>query len=210
MERRADCRSRCAARFSPTRPFPFPISRISPSPTARSRKEPSPASNGTRVSRPRSRPGVHQRKDLTLDAAGGARTEITDIARSSTPTDVRAEMEYRDPNGETQTVSNSTTIWPAKWLAGIRADDWISSPGHVRVSRRGGRRRAASRSPTLRSASKFSPARRSRYRKRLIGGFYAYDNTIETRRAGELCSGSDRQSRTAAVRREDLDSPARL
>src|SRR4029077_7460899 len=27
------------------------------------------------------------------------------------------------------------------------------------------------------------------YRKRLVGGFYAYDNTVETRRAGELCSG---------------------
>jgi len=31
-----------------------------------------------------------------------------------------------------KTVSNSITIWSAKWLVGIRPDDWVSSPGHVR------------------------------------------------------------------------------
>ena len=133
-------------------------------------------------------PGVHQRKELTLDAAGGARTEITDIARSPTPVDVRAEMEYRDPNGETQTVSNSVTVWPAKYLAGIRSDDWVSSPGHVRfrvaVVAEGGKPVAgAPVRVEIFTRKTFS------YRKRLVGGFYAYDNTIETRRAGELCSG---------------------
>ena len=97
-------------------------------------------------------------------------------------------MEYRDPNGETQTVSNSTTIWPAKWLVGIRADDWVSSPGHVRfrvaVVDEGGKPVAdAPVSVEIFTRKTFS------YRKRLVGGFYAYDNTIETRRAGELCSG---------------------
>ena len=133
-------------------------------------------------------PGVHQRTDLTLDAAGGARTAITDIARATTPTDVRAEMEYRDPNGETQTVSNSITIWPAKWLVGIRADDWVSSPGHVRfrvaVVAEGGKPVAgAPVGVDVFTRKTFS------YRKRLVGGFFAYDNTIETRHAGKLCSG---------------------
>ena len=133
-------------------------------------------------------PGVHQRRELTLDAAGGARTEITDIARSPTPVDVRAEMEYRDPNGETQTVSNSVTVWPAKYLAGIRSDDWVSSPGHVRfrvaVVAEGGKPVAgAPVRVEIFTRKTFS------YRKRLVGGFYAYDNTIETRRAGQLCSG---------------------
>jgi hypothetical protein len=133
-------------------------------------------------------PGVHQRKDLTLDAAGGARTDITGITRSPTPVDVRAEMEYRDPNGETQTVSNSITIWPAKWLVGIRADDWVSSPGHVRfrvavAAERGRPVANAAVHVEIFTRKMFS------YRKRLVGGFYAYDNTVETRRAGELCSG---------------------
>ena len=133
-------------------------------------------------------PGVHQPKDLTLDAAGGVRSAITDIAHSPTPVDVRAELEYRDPNGETQTVSNSVTVWPAKWLVGIRADDWVSSPGHVRfrvaVVAEGGKPVAgAPVNVDIFTRKTFS------YRKRLVGGFYAYDNTIETRRAGGLCSG---------------------
>ena len=139
-----------------------------------------------------------------LDAAGGARTEITDIPRSSTPTDVHAEIEYRDPNGETQTVSNSITIWPAKWLAGIRAGEWVSSPGHVsfRVAvvdggRQAGRRRSGRLEMFTRKT--FS------YRKRLVGGFYAYENTIETRQAGELCSGVTDRRGTPALRRENLD-----
>jgi len=133
-------------------------------------------------------PGVHQRKDLTLDAAGGARTAITDIARASTPVGVNAEMEYRDPNGETQTVSNSVTIWPAKWLVGIRADDWVSSPGHVRlrVAVVGAGGKPVANVPV--SVDAFTRKTFS-YRKRLVGGFYAYDNTVETRRAGGLCSG---------------------
>jgi hypothetical protein len=77
--------------------------------------------------------GVHQRKDLRLDAAGGGRTEITEIPRASVPQNVRAELEFRDPNGDTQTVANSLTVWPAKLLAGIRADDWASSRGMIRA-----------------------------------------------------------------------------
>ena len=66
-------------------------------------------------------PGVHQRKDLTLDGAGGARTDISDIPRESTPVEVHAELEYRDPNGESQTVSNNVMIWPAKRWSGFRS-----------------------------------------------------------------------------------------
>src|SRR4029077_1637649 len=33
------------------------------------------------------------------------------------------------------------------------------------------------------------------YRKRLVGGFYAYDNTIDTRHAGRLRSGATDQRR---------------
>ena len=133
-------------------------------------------------------PAVHQRKDLVLDAAGGAQTSITDIARAPTPTQVTAEMEYRDPNGETQTVSNSITIWPAKYLAGIRADDWVSSPGHLRLRVAAVKNGGKPATGALVKVAIFTRKTFS-YRKRLVGGFYAYDNTIETRRAGELCSG---------------------
>ena len=134
-------------------------------------------------------PGVHQRKDLTLDAAGGARTDISDIAHAATPIEVHAELEYRDPNGESQTVSNNVTIWPAKLLAGIQVEDWASSPGMVRahlavVDNSG---KPVAHAPVR--VDIFSRVQYS-YRKRLVGGFYAYENTQETTLAGQLCSGT--------------------
>jgi uncharacterized protein YfaS (alpha-2-macroglobulin family) len=131
--------------------------------------------------------GVHQRSALVLDAAGGARTQITAIAPSQTPVVVEGELEYRDPNGEIQTVSNSVTIWPARLLAGIHAGEWASSSGarvHVAVVDQQGKPAADAPVRVLLFSRKTYS-----YRQRLVGGFYAYENTIETRRAGELCSG---------------------
>jgi alpha-2-macroglobulin len=133
-------------------------------------------------------PGVHQRKDLTLDAAGGARTDISDIPRAPTPIEVHAELEYRDPNGESQTVSNNIMIWPAKRLVGIQVEDWASSPGlvraHLAVVDDSGK--PVGHVPVR--VDIFSRLQYS-YRKRLIGGFYAYENTQETKLAGTFCSG---------------------
>ena len=133
--------------------------------------------------------GVHQRIDLTLDAAGGARTEITGIKTAATPIELNAEMEFRDPNGETQTVSNQTTIWPSKRLVGISIPDWVAASDkpkvHVAVVDDYGKPLVG----TPVSVTLFS-RKRYGYRKRLIGGFYAYENITDTRRIGELCSGN--------------------
>src|SRR5579885_1692649 len=134
-------------------------------------------------------PGVHQQKNLTLDTAGGARSAITDITRADIPQNIRAEIEFRDANGEIKTAANEVTIWPAKLSPGIRVDDWASSPGEVRaqiavVDDSG---KPAAHVPVQVAAltrKYFS------YRKRLIGGFYAYENTEEVKRAGNLCSGT--------------------
>src|SRR5262249_53424318 len=132
-------------------------------------------------------PGVHQRTQLVLDAAGGARTQITGLPASETPVAVQAELEYRDPNGEAQTVSNSITIYPAKLLVGLNSGQWASSLGarmHVAVVDQRGKPVAGAPVRLLLFSHKTYS-----YRKRLVGGFYAYENIVETRRAGELCSG---------------------
>ena len=133
--------------------------------------------------------GVHQRIDLTLDAAGGARTVITGIKTAATPIELNAEMEFRDPNGESQTVSNKITIWPSKRLVGISIPDWIVATDkpkvHVAVVDDTGKPLVGTRvSVTLFSRKRYG------YRKRLIGGFYAYENITDTKRIGELCSGN--------------------
>ena len=155
-------------------------------------------------------PGVHQRKDLTLDDAGGARTDISDIAREQTPVQVHAELEYRDPNGESQTVSNDVMIWPARRLVGIQVEDWASSPGVVRahlavVDDAGKAVANAAVRVDVFSRMQYS------YRKRLVGGFYAYENTQETKLAGALCAGvTDERGRLSCEQKPPVTGNAIL
>ncbi len=133
--------------------------------------------------------GVHQRVDLVLDGAGGARTEITGIKTGATPIELNAEMEFRDPNGETQTISNRTMIFPARRLVGISIPDWVAATDtpkvHLAVVDDTGKPIAgAPVSVTLFTRKRYG------YRKRLIGGFYAYENITDTKPAGELCAGT--------------------
>ena len=72
-------------------------------------------------------PGVHQRTALTLDAAGTARAAITDLPADEKPRELLAEVEFRDPNGELQTVASTVPLWPAAWMAGIRPQYWAGS-----------------------------------------------------------------------------------
>jgi len=134
-------------------------------------------------------PGVHQTARLTLDAAGGARGAITDIPRSDIPQDVRAEVEFRDANGEIKTAANDVTVWPAKLLPGIRIEDWISSPNLARaqiaVVDDGGKPAAHVPVQVIVLTEKYYS-----YRKRLVGGFYAYENTREVKKVGGLCAGT--------------------
>jgi hypothetical protein len=133
--------------------------------------------------------GVKQLSAIVLGPTGGAQSTIANIPRSATPVDLHAEMEFRDPIGEVQTVANTATIWPAKWLVGIRTDDWASSPGQVRlrVAVVGDGGKPVANAPV--TVDIFGRKRFS-YRQRLVGGFYAYDNTVVTQRAGQLCAGA--------------------
>ncbi|HTR61458.1 MAG TPA: MG2 domain-containing protein, partial [Candidatus Binataceae bacterium] len=137
---------------------------------------------------PEANPGVHQTTRLTLDNAGGARSAITGIPRSDIPQDIRAEIEFRDANGEIKTAANDVTVWPARLLPGIRTEDWISSPNFVRaqiavVDDNGKPAADVPVQVTVLTEKYLS------YRKRLVGGFYAYENTREVKQVGGLCAG---------------------
>lgn len=134
------------------------------------------------------KPAIHQRENLVLDAAGTARTTITRLPRVTIPQEVLAELEFRDPNGEVQTVSSTVPLWPASRLVGIQPDSWVASRESLKawlavvdVSRR----------PVQGASVRVELLQRSTYthRKRLVGGFYAYEHVEETRRIGELCRG---------------------
>jgi hypothetical protein len=126
--------------------------------------------------------------ELTLDMAGALRTTITDLPKSAVPQDIQAEMEFRDPSGEVQTVSSRIPLWPSKLLVGIKPDSWVAAKDsfkfHIRVVDLAGKP-VQNRSVT---ADLFQRKTYS-HRKRLIGGFYAYEHSTETKKISQVCEG---------------------
>jgi len=65
--------------------------------------------------------------DLTLDRYGTARTTLSNLPEIEEPKELIAELEFRDPNGEVQTVSSKIPLWHARYLVGIKPDSWAMS-----------------------------------------------------------------------------------
>ena len=126
--------------------------------------------------------------ELVLDDFGAFRTRVTDLPASTLPRDLVAELEYRDPNGEVQTVVSRIPLWPSRVLVGIKPDSWAASKEafkfHVLVLDLSGK-------PVRKAAVDVDLYQRKWYthRKRLIGGFYSFDHVTETRRVGPACRG---------------------
>ena len=125
---------------------------------------------------------------LTLDAAGAARAVLAGLPQSSAPQDLLAHVEYPDANGELLTAATHLTLWPAAVVVGIKPDAWALSRDRLKLQAlvtdlKGG--------PLAGVEVKVDALRRMTYshRKRLIGGFYAYDHRNEIERLGDLCAG---------------------
>ncbi len=150
-----------------------------------------------------SKPRALPRQDLTLDAAGTARGRLVLLPRAATPRELLVELEYRDPNGQAQTVAATAKVWPGAWLPGLRTERWALERGdleaHAVVVDPAG-------TPVAGAPIRIDVFDRRLYstRTRVVGGFYAYQHTTEVRRIGELCRGvTDRQGRFACRGRPD-------
>ncbi len=126
--------------------------------------------------------------NLALDAAGGGRATVKDVGKDSAPRDLVAELEYRDPNGETLTSSVRATLWPSRIVLGLKPDSWVASKERIKftvvaVDLAG--------QPVAGVPVQTDVFRRDTYshRRRLIGGFYAYEHGSETKRVMDLCAG---------------------
>ncbi|OGP82309.1 MAG: alpha-2-macroglobulin [Deltaproteobacteria bacterium RBG_16_54_11] len=126
--------------------------------------------------------------DLVLDQSGSARTLIPHLPKLELPQEILAELEFRDPNGEIQTVSSRIPLWPSRYLIGIKPDSWAASQEafkfHVAVLDLAGK-------PIAGAPVKVNLFESKTYthRKRLVGGFYAYEHSTETKRIALLCEG---------------------
>ncbi len=126
---------------------------------------------------------------LTLDAQGQGQVTIDDLPRSRAPQDLVLEARYADPNGEVQTLSSTRTLWPAAVVAGIKTEGWASAVGSklrfqaLALGTDGRARAGVPLSVQAYARTTYSS------RKRLVGGFYSYDNRTETHDLGTVCTG---------------------
>jgi uncharacterized protein YfaS (alpha-2-macroglobulin family) len=138
---------------------------------------------------PRGKPAVHQRETLTLDDHGTARATVRRLPRAPVPRDLLVELEYRDPSGEVQTAARRLPLWPATRLVGLVPEGGEvfgeTVKAHAAVVDLTGR-------PLAGVPITVEAFERKLYshRKRLVGGFYAYEHVQEVRRLGELCRGT--------------------
>jgi len=128
------------------------------------------------------------KKPVTLDAQGGGRLRIDQIPASVRPRELLLEASFFDPNGELQTLSQTVPVWPASVQAGIAAGSWIRA-GTLATVR--GLALSTSSQPQAGVAMTVRAVARDTYstRKRMVGGFYSYDNHTEMRDLGQVCEG---------------------
>ena len=126
---------------------------------------------------------------LTLGPAGTARVTASGWPAVTAPSTLVAEMDYPDANGEVATKVTRLKLDPAAVRIGIATDGWLSKADDLRL-----------KLVVLDLAGK--PVRGQKInvrlfareilstRKRLVGGFYAYDNARETRELKAKCSAT--------------------
>ena len=146
---------------------------------------------------------VADKQPVTLDNAGAGKLAVTLPKKIKGPSELYAEMSFADPNGEIQTIHGSVELTPSAVVAGIRVEDWASikqqGKAEVVVLDMQGK-------PVADAAVKVSGKRRVDYshRKRIVGGFYAYEHSTEFKDLGEVCSGkTDSRGKLACTLKTD-------
>jgi uncharacterized protein YfaS (alpha-2-macroglobulin family) len=145
-------------------------------------------SDGGTPARPGTGPGILYRSELVLDQVGTARTTIPRLPLPATPQDLLVEMEFRDPAGEVRTAAAAVPLWPASWIIGIQPDSWVASKDRLKawVAVLDLTRRPVAGAPVR---VEVYQRQYLSHRKRLVGGFYAYEHVEEVRRLGPFCAG---------------------
>lgn len=131
---------------------------------------------------------VADKLKLVLDRNGAGQVTLKDLPAVKAPRTLMLEASFSDPNGEIQTLRQNVPVWPAAIVPGIRASRWVSvqqdlAVQAVALDTSGKPRKDAALE--VRAVSHITTSNR----KRLVGGFYSYDNRTETRDLGKVCEG---------------------
>ena len=125
----------------------------------------------------------------TLDKNGTAKLTIADLKPSPRPQDLLIETSFADPNGEIQTLRGTTTLWPAGVIPGIKTEGWVSASQSVKLQALALNLTGQPQAGVpldVKAVARITTTSR----KRMVGGFYTYDNRTETRDLGTVCTGT--------------------
>ena len=125
---------------------------------------------------------------LTLDRNGAGKVTLPDVPAAKQAQELLLEATYADPNGEVQTLRSVSTLWPAGVVAGIKTEGWASSQQKVRFQALAlnlAGKPAAGIALDVKAVTRIVTTSR----KRMVGGFYTYDNQTTLKDLGSICSG---------------------
>ncbi len=124
---------------------------------------------------------------VTLSPQGTARTTVDMPKALDGPTIVSVEMDYQDANGEVLTASSRVPVLPSAVRVGLKTDGWLMRDDDLRLKlvvldAEGKPLKGRKVMVALYSREVISA------RRRLIGGFYAFDNNARTKKLAASCS----------------------
>jgi uncharacterized protein YfaS (alpha-2-macroglobulin family) len=127
-------------------------------------------------------------RNLKLDKAGGARVTLDQLPTAQTPQELLAEMTFQDANGETLSAATRIPLWPSSYVIGIQPDGWVLSKDALKfkVAVLDLEGKPVADAPVM---VDFFQRQSYSHRRRLIGGFYAYENSSEVKALGAACEG---------------------
>jgi alpha-2-macroglobulin len=145
---------------------------------------------------------------LTLNKDGAGKLTIDNVPQARQPQELLMEATYADPNGEVQTIRSTQTLWPAGVVAGVKTEGWVSARQKIRfqaLALQHNGKPAADTSLQVQAIARITTTTR----KRMVGGFYSYDNQTETKDLGTLCTGKS-DARGLLLCESKLDEPGEV
>lgn len=125
---------------------------------------------------------------LTLGKTGAGQLTLTGLPTSPQAQELLLEASYADPNGEIQTLRHTQTLWPAAVVAGIKTEGWVSSRQNMKFQALALNLDGQAQAGVALEVKAIARITTSS-RKRMIGGFYTYDNQTTIKDLGRVCSG---------------------
>ncbi len=151
---------------------------------------------------------VANKLPISLDKNGSGKTVIKNLPTIIKAQELVSEMTYADPNGEIQTITAVTPLWPSAVVVGVKAGQWVSVKKKITLSAIA---LDTFGKPKADVAIELTGTARQNnsHRKRMVGGFYAYENAESKKDLGKLCSGKS-DARGLLICEVDLSEPGNI